>query len=241
LNREVKQVPTQAQGFLGRQVEGMIRRSLRSRFHSVRWEPPTNLPAGPRIYVPNHHGWHDGYVMYAALTKLNHGRFYDWIQEYKAFPLFGRVGGMNFPPDDANERAKTIRQTIRLLREGDASLLLFAEQHLHRPPELREFGRTLELIARQVPSASIIPVAIRYELCYHERPEAYVCFGPAVEPGPDVSRRTRNAVRGQMDRLRTIIEYEPERLETLVAGTKDVNERLDIRRFHPSRWWATKS
>jgi len=226
---------SQAQGFIGQQVAAMIRRSLRARFHTIWWEEPGELPAAPCIYVPNHHAWHDGYVMYTALTRMHEERgrtrFYDWIQEYESFPLFGYVGGLPFPPGDAGKRAATIRKTIRRMREDSASLLLFAEQHMHRPPELREFGKALETISRQVPAASVIPVAIRYELCMHERPEAYVRFGPPVEAGPDLSRRTRNAVRRELDYLRAVIEFHPERLTPLLAGTKDVNERLDMRRF----------
>jgi 1-acyl-sn-glycerol-3-phosphate acyltransferase len=226
---------SQAQGLIGRQVEAMIGRSLRARFHTIWWEEPGELPTTPCIYVPNHHAWHDGYVMYTALTRLHaqrdRGRFYDWIQEYDAFPLFGRIGGLPFPPNDAAKRAITIRKTIRMMNEESASLLLFAEQHMHRPPELREFGKALEMISRQVPTASVVPVAIHYELCRHERPEAYVRFGKPVEVGPDLSRRTRNAVRSELDFLRAVIEFQPDRLSPLLKGTRDVNERLDVRRF----------
>ena len=213
----------------------MIRRSLKARFHTIWWEEPGELPAGPCIYVPNHHAWHDGYVMYTALTKLHQerdrGRFYDWIQEYEAFPLFGTIGGLPFPAGDAGKRAATIRKTVRLMREEGASLMLFAEQHLHRPPELWEFGKALETVSKLVPQASVIPVAIRYELCLHERPEAYLRFGMPVEAGPELSRRTRNSVRAELDQLRADIDFRPERLTPLLLGTRDVNERLDVRKF----------
>ena len=161
----------------------MIRRSVRKAFHTVHWLPPKETPKAPAILVANHHGWHDGYLMYLAATKLG-VRVVDWIAEFDAFPLFAKVGGMRFPHDDPAARAATIRRTIRLMRDDGRSLLLFAEGVLHRPPGLMPFGKALETVAHAVPAANVIPVAIRYELAMHERPEAWVRFGEGVPRGP---------------------------------------------------------
>ncbi len=120
----------------------MIRRSVRRAFHSVYWSPPPETPTPPAIFVINHHGWHDGYLMYLAATRLGI-RVVDWIQEFEAFPLFAKVGGMPFPKDDPVGRAATIRRTIRLMRDERRSLLLFAEGVMHRPPGLMPFGKAL--------------------------------------------------------------------------------------------------
>jgi 1-acyl-sn-glycerol-3-phosphate acyltransferase len=207
----------------------MIRRSVRARFRAVHWVPP-DLPAGPVIFACNHHGWHDGYIMFHVVTATQK-RALDWITEYAAFPLFGKVGGLPFPAEDAAIRAQTIRRTVRLMRSEGRSLILFCESHLHRPPELLPFGRALELIAAQVPGASVIPTAIRYELSLHERPEAFVDFGPPVDPGPELSARTRLAVQHALDGLAARIAHQPESFQLLARGTLDVNERLDLRRF----------
>jgi 1-acyl-sn-glycerol-3-phosphate acyltransferase len=213
---------------LGRLVDGMIRRSVRRAFRNVYWDPPRQV-VEPAIYVPNHHGWHDGYLMYLALSALRlKGRFHDWIQEYAAFPAFGKVGGMPYPAGDPATRAATIRRTVRYLREG-RSLMLFAEAELHRPPELRPFGRALELLVRQAPDVTVIPVAIRYEMNLHERPEAYLRFGEPVAAGDDLSGRTRLAVWAELDRLAATVAVDPESLPVLHAGTPDVNERWDMR------------
>lgn len=225
-------MPDQVHGTLGRMVDRMIRRSVRRNFRNVYWAPPTLPAPEPAIYVPNHHGWHDGYVMYLALSALGLRKpFHDWIQEYDAFPLFGRIGGMPFPADDAARRAATIRQTIRLMREEGRSLMLFAEGILHRPPELLPFGKSLELIANKVPEAAVIPVAIRYEHSVHERPECHLVFGEPLERGPDLPFRTRLAVKALLDRAAVRVAFEPESFKVLHAGTLDVNERMDMRRI----------
>jgi 1-acyl-sn-glycerol-3-phosphate acyltransferase len=225
-------MPEQIHGLLGRMVDGMIRRSVRRGFRNVYWEPPTLPIPEPALFVPNHHGWYDGYLMYLALSKLGlQNPFHDWIQEYAAFPLFGKVGGMPFPAEDMAVRAQTIRQTIRWMRDERRNLMLFAEGVLHRPPELMPFGKSLELVAGKVPGVTVIPVAIRYEHNIHERPEASLLFGSPVPLGPDLSARTRLEVWALLDRLAAIRMVEPERLEVLHTGTGDVNERMDMRRI----------
>jgi len=208
----------------------MIRRSVRKVFRNVYWRRPAAV-AEPTIFVPNHHGWHDGYVMYLALAQLGLVGFHDWIQEYDAFPLFGKIGGMPFPADDPGRRAATIKTTIRLMRDEKRSLLLFAEGVLHRPPELMPFGKSLELLAKTVPNAQVVPVGIRYEHSLHERPEAYLWFADPVEAGPEIGRRTRLAVGKTLDRIAVSLATDPSVFEVLHAGTKDVNERMDMRNF----------
>jgi hypothetical protein len=168
--------------------------------------------------------------MYLALSRLNLLGIHDWIQEYDAFPLFGAVGGMPFPTDDPARRSETIRRTVRLLRARH-SLLLFAEGVLHRPPGLLEFGKSLDFLARVAPEACVIPVAIRYELALHERPEAFVWFGEPMAKGEDIARRTRLSVAAALDRLSASMAVGGEGLEVLHSGTKDVNERWDFRKM----------
>lgn len=225
--------PAQREGILGAAVDAMLRRAVRRTFHHVDWSPPGPLPDGPAIFVANHHGWHDGYLMYLAITALDR-RVLDWIQAYDTFPLFGKIGGMPFPAEDAAVRAATIRRTVRLMREEGRSLMLFAEGVLHRPPELLPFGKSLELVAGKT-GATTVPVAIRYEMGAHERPEAYLSFGDPVAPGPDLSSRTRLAVASELDRLAARLARPESPMTRLSAGTPDVNERWDAVRSRLSR------
>jgi 1-acyl-sn-glycerol-3-phosphate acyltransferase len=213
----------QAEGVAGKVVAGMICRSVRARFRNVYWAPPAYEVRPPAVFVCNHHGWFDGYVMFLALTKLG-VPFLDWIAEFEAFPLFAKVGGMSFPPDRPEVRAATIRQTIRRMKQERRSLLLFAEGTLHEGPEILPLGKALDLIAAKVPEAQIIPVAIRYPFSLHERPEAILRFGDPLAPGADLRDRA-GAELARMLADRSPVE------EVLFAGTLDVNERLDMRRF----------
>lgn len=216
----------QDRGIVGRAVGGMIRRSVRRSFRHVRWRPPLRTPQPPCVFYANHHGWFDGYLMYCAVTRLGVPCL-DWIQEYDTFPLFGHVGGLPFPKDKPEVRAGTIRKTMRAMREG-TSLILFAEGKLHYPPEVLPFGRAFDLVARSVPHASLIPVAIRYEHALHERPEAYLAFGEPL--GSDRTRtRAREVLADLLDDLACDIRRGAP-FETLCPGTPSINERWSWKR-----------
>jgi 1-acyl-sn-glycerol-3-phosphate acyltransferase len=208
----------------------MIRRAVRKSFRGVYWIPPAQPLPEPSILVPNHHGWHDGYVMYHAITAMKMLTL-DWIQEFDSFPLFSRVGGMPFPADDAARRGVTIRKTIRLMNAEKRNLLLFAEQQLHRPPEIMPFGKALEVVAGRVTDVSVVPVAIRYEMSMHERPECFLHFGAPVKGKDATAAGTRLAVKALLDEIAVKIRFEPQAFQTLAEGTKDVNERMDMRQI----------
>jgi 1-acyl-sn-glycerol-3-phosphate acyltransferase len=214
----------------GRIVGLMIRRSVRKRFHTVYWRPPSFKLEAPVLFVPNHHGWFDGYLMFHAVTELGIPTL-DWIQEFDSFPLFAKIGGMPYPLEDPKRRAATVKRTIRLMRERGWSLLMFAESHLHYPPNLLPFGKAIETIAEKVNGVQVVPVGIRYEMAMHERPEAFLAFGTPVTAGPGLPERTREAVASVLEEIDLAVRGSRDGFEVLAAGTPDVNERWDaIRR-----------
>ncbi len=216
---------SQIRGPLGRLVRAMIYRDLRKGFRRVLWTPPPAATPRQVILVANHHGWFDGYLMFALAERLDRP-ILDWIAEYDSFPLFGHVGGLPFPPDDPARRTATVRKTIRLMRDEGVSLLLFAEGVLHEAPDLLPFGRSLDLVAAKVPGAAVIPCALVYAMGIHQLPEARLRVGAPVEPGPGLAARTRDAVAALLAE-----ERERPSTELLLAGTRDVNERLKFPTF----------
>ncbi len=228
IQRTIKKQNPQEKGLVGRMVGNMIRRSVKKRFYSVQYLPPAQPISEPCILVPNHHGWHDGYLMFLLAERLQLP-IVDWIAEFDAFPLFRSVGGLPFPANNPARRASTIRQTIRHMQNGEKNLILFAEGVLHRPPEVMPFGKSLELLTRRVPNASVIPVAIRYELSMHERPQAYISVGGPVEKGDQMVVTSRLAVKRLLDELAVKIRFQPQEFQSLHQGTRDVNERWDMR------------
>lgn len=207
-------------------VGAMVRRSVRARFRGLYWHPPQALPAGPVVFCCTHHGWFDGYVMLHVVTRLGK-RCLDWIQEFDAFPLFAKVGGMPFPADDATIRAATIRQTIRLMNTEQRSLMMFESGVLHAPPEVFPPGKALELVVRKT-GAAVIPTAIHYEMSLHERPEAFVAFGEPLTGADEICERTHAVLVELLAATRDEARGPEPKFELLAAGTKDVNERWSL-------------
>jgi 1-acyl-sn-glycerol-3-phosphate acyltransferase len=138
---------------------------------------------------------------------------------------------MPFPAHQPAIRAATVKKTIRLMRDEGRSLILFGEGILHRGPDIWSVGRSLEVVAKQVPEAAILPIAIRYDMSIHERPEAFITVGEPVIRGENLLvtiqeelarlwQQSLGAVSAVGD------EISPE-YEVLVRGTLDVNERFD--------------
>jgi 1-acyl-sn-glycerol-3-phosphate acyltransferase len=217
----------QEEGIVGKMVGGMIRRTVKFRLRNLYWSPPKTKLEQPIILYANHHGWLDGYLMFHAITKLGI-RCLDWIEEFDAFPLFSKVGGMRFAKGDVIGRANTVRTTIKLMRSEKRSLIIFPEGVLHRPPSLLPLGRSLETVAKKVPGVTMVPVAIVYELSMHERPEAWLSFG---DPHTFESLiQCEEKLNSELGSLKTKIA-EGEEFEILAKGTPSVNERMSMKRF----------
>lgn len=214
---------------IGRQVGAMIRRSVRSRFRAVYWRRPAQMPEGPVVFACTHTGWHDGYVLFLAVRALGKPTL-DWIVEFDAFPLFRYAGGMPFPAGDQARRVATIRETVRRMRDEGWSLMVFGDGELKPLGEPWEVGRAVDTVVKGVPGVRVIPVALVYEMGVHERPSAAVWMGEALEPGPELRNRAQSAIESLAEEARAMLRAVEPAGEILLAGTKDVNERWDMRR-----------
>ncbi|MCU0315091.1 MAG: hypothetical protein MUC92_00700 [Fimbriimonadaceae bacterium] len=219
----------QEEGLIGRMVGAMIRRSVRKGFHNVYWNPPTYPVTPPILFFCTHHGWYDGYLMYHVVTKLQ-CRSLDWIQEFDAFPLFSKVGGMPYRLGDPLGRAQTIRRTIHLMKNESRSLILFPEGILHYPPEVLPFGDTFAFLKRKVPRLQLLPVAISYQSSLQERPEAFIRFGQPLSAPDSLCELGREKLQGLLDGLNNDIRAGTGRFELLAKGTPSINESLGFNR-----------
>ncbi len=218
---------SQPEGLLGRLVGGMIRRSVKRQFRNVYWSKIDAVLKPPVLFYANHHGWMDGYLMFHIVSTLGL-KSLDWIEEFDAFPLFAKVGGMRYAKNDMSGRAITVRKTIRAMREEKRSLVLFAEGILHRPPEIFPLGRSLAVIAEKVPGVTLVPTAIYYEVSLHERPEAWISLGA---PHPFSSLEDcHSRLTAELEHLKSRIASDA-KFDVLAHGTPDVNERMDLRRW----------
>ncbi len=218
----------QEQGVAGKLVASMIRRSVRKHFHTVYWSNANSETLrSPAVLYANHHGWMDGYLMFHLISELGLVSV-DWIEEFDSFPLFSKIGGMRFAKGDFTGRVGTIRKTIRLMQNESCSLVLFPEGTMHRPPSLLPFGGALDLIAKRVPNAVFVPIGIYYEQSMHQRPEAWISVDlvHTFHSRQDCEERLASNLENLRESVKSGHSF-----EILARGTKDVNERWDMRRL----------
>lgn len=217
---------TQEQGILGRAVGAMIRRSVRQRYRNVYWRSVEPKIPAPAVLYANHHSWMDGYLMFHLALKLNLVCV-DWIEEFDTFPLFKYVGGIRYPRGEVASRVAAVRQTIQELEKGK-SLVIFPEGVLHRPPNVLPLGKAMATIARHVPQATFVPVAIAQEISMHERPEAWLSLGRphTFESLDDCHERLTCELSGLRRDVQSEVPF-----SLLAPGTPSVNERMSLKRF----------
>ncbi len=165
-------------------VHWLARYSLRQAFRGV-WLQGSlpETPAGVVVFL-NHNLWWDVYL--ALLLASYHSRpLTGWLENWQAFPPFGSVGALPFPPDDAAVRAVTMRQTVRRLTHSRTMLVLYPEGVLHDGAEVRAFGRALWWLNTRLPDVPCVPAAVHAVFGADQRPILRVSLGQSMPTSGD--------------------------------------------------------
>jgi 1-acyl-sn-glycerol-3-phosphate acyltransferase len=159
-------------------------------FHAVRIAGPgiPGVPADvPLILYSNHPSWWDPVLFMLLSTMILPDRASfgpmeaEVLERYKLFRRFGVYG-----IDTATQRgaARFLTVSLRILSQPGTALWVTSEGHFTdprvRPVRLRP---GLAHLARRLPKAVIVPLAIEYPFWNERKPEALFRFGPAVAAG----------------------------------------------------------
>ena len=182
-------------------------------FHAVRIARdglPAALPGRPLIVYSNHPSWWDPAVYILLCDKLFPDRAGFGPMDSKAlgqYRFMERMGVFGVPQDDARGPAIFLRTSLAVLARPAAMLWITAEGHFtdhrSRPVTLRP---GLAHLARRVPHAVILPLALEYGFWNESRAEALMRFGPPVTPPPSNSvgawnQQLERALTATMDAL----------------------------------------
>ena len=131
-----------------------------------------------------HVAFWDGFV--AELVSWRAGlaaRAWMLASQLRRHPQLAWIGAFG-AEEDARDGARALRHAARLLDRPGRAVWLFP-QGRQRPQWARPLGFKggAALLARRVPGAAVVPVALHYELGERERPEAWLRFGPPMAPG----------------------------------------------------------
>jgi 1-acyl-sn-glycerol-3-phosphate acyltransferase len=220
-------------------ADWFIRYSVRAHFQAVYCkEEVTPDPKRAAVVFANHHYWWDGFLCYLMGRRWRQPMSL-WMEEWRWFPPFWALGALPYPPHHTMARARTVRQTVRLLQRPPRVLFLFPEGVIHAGDDLLPFGRSLYWLAQQVPDVQLLPMSIVISHTLHQYPRAFLHVGApfvAHSRSPDEwLTEARNHVALRTQRLRheaeccyTLEKAQEAGFQILVKGKPSVHER----------WWA---
>ena len=164
------------------------------RFHAVRLSRTgqPRVPEGrPVIIYGNHPSWFDPALYLLLSAKLFPGRpgfgpmDADALQKYGVLRSMGVFGVQT---ETARGAAAFLGTSLRVLSVPGATLWITAEGHF-TDPRLRpiKLRAGLAHLARRVPGAVLVPLAIEYSFWNESKPEALARFGDPIDAGRDRS------------------------------------------------------
>lgn len=252
----VPAVVRQRRAVLVRFFTGVMTRRLRGAFHAVRLARdghPRVEPGRPVVVYLNHPAWWDPALIMLLADRL-----------FPARPGFGpidaaslaryrfmaRIGLFPVQPGPAGAAA-FLRQSLGVLADRRAMLWVTAEGTFtdprRRPVRLRP---GVAHLARRLPQAILLPLAVEYPFWDESTPEALARFGPPIDAadhaGLDVRRWTALLEDGLADTMDALaadaLTRDPARFVTLLGGRVGVGGVYDLwrraaaalrgRRFH---------
>ena len=162
------------------------------RFHAVRVSRsgmPRAAAGRPLIIYCNHPSWWDPALMILLSHKLFPGRPGFGPMDAAALGKYGvleRMGIFGIRLDTPRGAARFLDTSLRVLSDPANVLWITAEGHFTdsrlRPLKLRP---GIAHLARRIPGAVILPLAIDYTFWNESRPEALAHFGDPIETGRD--------------------------------------------------------
>ena len=163
-------------------------------FHAVRIARdglPADIAGRPLIVYSNHPSWWDPAVYILLCDKLFRDREGYGPMDSKALGQYGvleRMGVFGVPQNDARGAGIFMRTSLAVLARPTAMLMVTAEgdftDHRTRPIVLRP---GLAHVARRVPDAVILPLALEYCFWNESRAEVLIRFGTPVQSPADGS------------------------------------------------------
>ena len=227
------------------------------RFHAIRISR-TGLPhvpaSGPLIVYSNHPSWWDPAVYILLCDMLFRSRAGYGPMDQAALGKYGlleRMGVFGVTQDDPRGGVQFLRTCDAVLARPGAMLWITAEGTFTdarvRPVALRP---GLAHLARRVPGATILPLALEYPFWNESKPEALLRFGAPLHSGRDDSvaawtQRLEAALTATMDALAAeSVTRNPALFTPLLRGVTGVGGMYDLwrraratfagRRFDPS-------
>jgi 1-acyl-sn-glycerol-3-phosphate acyltransferase len=199
---EARKVPS-----LERLYAAYGRRLLRRAFART-WVGGAPWPAGdgPTIAFLNHSAWWDPILTLYMSHDLFRRDGYGIMKgaQLERYPFFRRIGCFGASTDGIDDIRAVSAYAARVLQEGvRRTLWIFPQGELLPLRTPLTFRSGAARIARTMPEAPLVPVAVRYEFRTEQRPECFVRVGEAVarqarETPVELTRRLEQRLRQEL-------------------------------------------
>jgi len=213
------------------------------RFHAVRLSH-SGLPRGyegrPLIIYGNHPSWWDPALYILLCNVLFPSRRGYGPMDAKAlgnYGVFERMGVFGITLDSPRGAARFLSTSLRILSDPTSILWITAEGEFadtrRRPLQLRP---GIAHLARRVPGAVVVPLAVEYTFWNESRAEVLVRFGDPIDTGPQRSVAEWNGhleseLGRTMDALAAeSMQRDPRQFRTLLRGGVGVGGIYDLYR-----------
>ena len=212
----------------------LFERDLAASFHGVRCSGEVPTGPGPLVVYANHPSWWDGELFIWLITRTFAGRrAYVPIEAamLARYRFFGKLGAFAVAPGYTGA-ATFLKVGEAVLGLDDGLLLMNAEGRFR---DMRErpiqVAPGLAHLAKRMPGARFVPLAIEYAFWDERRPNLLLRFGEpvaaeAIRQGGGAA--LGEALAGTMDALAAdAAARDPARFTTLLAGKTAINPFFD--------------
>jgi chlorobactene lauroyltransferase len=228
--------------FWGRYFEWTVRRSfsrvLISGDHVLRpWS--TGQAEGPAILFSTHGSWWDA-AMAMVISLRTHSLPAYGMMEYRQlvkYQFFRSIGLFSVVRENPRSALSSIDYGASLLRNTSNVLWMFPQGTLvHQDKRPLQLDPGLAILCRSLQGATIIPVAMRYDLLLEQRPEARIGIGDPLYISPAMANDLRATISIAQQLLsacadniqRDAYAAEQAGYRTLYQGCLSMEKRYDI-------------
>ena len=173
----------------------------------------------PLILVANHVGWWDSFLVVALDEALGtEGYALMDAESVRRLPFFARLGALPLDRSGASTSRAGLRGAAAKLDRPGRALWIFPQGH-HRPAHLRPLGFLggVTLLARMVPEAAVVPIAIQYAWGEQPAPAAWAHLGAPIPAADADAARLERAVEDGLARIDAAVAGNKRAFPALVA------------------------
>ena len=173
----------------------------------------------PVILAANHVGWWDSFLVVALDEALGtEGYALMDAESVRRLPFFARLGALPLDRGGASTSRAGLRAAAAKLSGPGRALWIFPQGH-HRPAHLRPLGFMggVSLLARMVPEAAVIPIAIQYAWGEQPMPAAWAHLGAPLPARALDADALERAVEDGLARIDAALAGEAQPFPALVA------------------------